>query len=351
MPDEQHLSIDTSAASAASSARPSPVTGLTTFPNPFEDEPEPGLLPSLLSKVKSTFSATPAKPDPKPPTAETKAGPTEAQQIAVAARRQAAAAASAASAPAPAPKRSGTSQLSIASGDVSPAHRPSPTTGVAAALPLPSSTASQSLATPSTSSSATPSVNSGLRTNPQRRHLVPGERNWRPAGAAPAQVTVSPVTSVTTTVHSKLKEDTTARGHPRLLQSHATLPSIEVNAPPRLKTLSSSSLGGPRLRRGSISTIPDSPSSVSLSAMISANAELSQNNYSFVPGFPLPAEDTRSVRSLGFVKRPGSVSKIIRRMRGEGLSKHYWMADENCKECYDCKSVSRVTCWARGRAR
>jgi len=74
--------------------------------------------------------------------------------------------------------------------------------------------------------------------------------------------------------------------------------------------------------------------------MISANAELSQNNYSFVPGFQLPADDTRSVRSLGFTKRPGSVSKIIRRMRGEGLSKHYWMADENCRECYDCKSVS-----------
>lgn len=76
--------------------------------------------------------------------------------------------------------------------------------------------------------------------------------------------------------------------------------------------------------------------------MISANAELSQNNYSFVPGFQLPADDTRSVRSLGFTKRPGSVSKIIRRMRGEGLSKHYWMADENCRECYDCKSVGII---------
>ncbi|KAL1412846.1 Mitochondrial distribution and morphology protein 12 [Vanrija albida] len=342
MPDEQHLSIDTSAAAStaaasASSARPSPVTGLTTFPNPFEDEPEPGLLPSLLSKVKSTFSAAPPKPDTRP--AEPKpAAQTEAQQIAVAARRQAAAAQPAQ----PTQKRSAMSQLSIPSGDASPAHRPSPTANVAAALPLPS-TASQSLATPSTNSSATPSVNSSLRTNPQRRHLVPGERNWRPAGAAPAQVTVSPVTSVTTTVHSKLKDDP-ARSHPRLLQSHATLPAIEGGVP-RLKTISSSSLGGPRMRRGSISTIPDSPSSVSLSAMISANAELSQNNYSFVPGFQLPAEDTRSVRSLGFVKRPGSVSKIIRRMRGEGLSKHYWMADEHCKECYDCKSV--FTTWRR----
>jgi 1-phosphatidylinositol-3-phosphate 5-kinase len=73
--------------------------------------------------------------------------------------------------------------------------------------------------------------------------------------------------------------------------------------------------------------------------MIAANAELSQNA-SYVPGFPLGQDDTRSVRSLGFVKKSNSVSRLIRRMRGEGLSKHYWMADEHCKECYDCKSVS-----------
>lgn len=86
--------------------------------------------------------------------------------------------------------------------------------------------------------------------------------------------------------------------------------------------------------------MPDSPSSISLSAMIAANAELSQNA-SYVPGFPLPQDDTRSVRSLGFVRKSDSVSRLIRRMRGEGLSKHYWMADEHCKECYDCKSVRR----------
>jgi hypothetical protein len=96
-----------------------------------------------------------------------------------------------------------------------------------------------------------------------------------------------------------------------------------------------------RLRRSSIATIPDSPSSISLSVMIATNAELSQNA-SYVPGFPLPADDTRSVRSIGFVKKSDSVSRLIRRMRGEGLSKHYWMADEHCKECYDCKSVCRA---------
>jgi len=77
--------------------------------------------------------------------------------------------------------------------------------------------------------------------------------------------------------------------------------------------------------------------------MIAANAELSQNA-SYVPGFPLPADDVRSVRSFALVRKSNSVSRLIRRMRGEGLSKHYWMADEHCKECYDCKSVSQAIC-------
>jgi 1-phosphatidylinositol-3-phosphate 5-kinase len=71
------------------------------------------------------------------------------------------------------------------------------------------------------------------------------------------------------------------------------------------------------------------------------NAEINQN-MSYVPGFPLGQDDTRSVRSMGMVKKTNSVSRIIRRIRGEGLSKHYWMADEHCKECYDCKSVSQA---------
>lgn len=46
------------------------------------------------------------------------------------------------------------------------------------------------------------------------------------------------------------------------------------------------------------------------------------------------------MRSVAIGKKGNkSVSRIIRRLRGEGLSKHYWMADEHCKECYDCKSV------------
>ncbi|TRM61544.1 hypothetical protein BD626DRAFT_631658 [Schizophyllum amplum] len=63
-----------------------------------------------------------------------------------------------------------------------------------------------------------------------------------------------------------------------------------------------------------------------------------------IPGFPIQ-DDARSIRTANSLHRSGSVSKVIRRIRGEGLSKDYWMDDENCKECYDCKGV--FTAWRR----
>ncbi|KAK7465276.1 Mitochondrial distribution and morphology protein 12 [Stygiomarasmius scandens] len=63
-----------------------------------------------------------------------------------------------------------------------------------------------------------------------------------------------------------------------------------------------------------------------------------------IPGFPIQ-DDARSIKTAGSLHRSGSVSKVIRRIRGEGLSKDYWMDDENAKECYDCKSL--FTTWRR----
>ncbi|KAL6307650.1 hypothetical protein BKA93DRAFT_926297 [Sparassis latifolia] len=64
-----------------------------------------------------------------------------------------------------------------------------------------------------------------------------------------------------------------------------------------------------------------------------------------IPGFPIQDSDARSVRTTGSIRRSASVSKVIRRIRGEGLSRDYWMDDELCKECYDCRSV--FTTWRR----
>ncbi|TFK56509.1 hypothetical protein OE88DRAFT_1803203 [Heliocybe sulcata] len=63
-----------------------------------------------------------------------------------------------------------------------------------------------------------------------------------------------------------------------------------------------------------------------------------------IPGFPIQ-DDARSIRTTMSMRRSDSVSKVMRRIRGEGLSRDYWMDDENCKECYDCKSV--FTTWRR----
>jgi 1-phosphatidylinositol-3-phosphate 5-kinase len=123
-----------------------------------------------------------------------------------------------------------------------------------------------------------------------------------------------------------------------------------------------------RFRKSSLtgSVLSLSPSSTSLSMMNNGDDRW---DYSAVPGFSI-ADDVRSIRTVDIptsatpaynipsangtnsreydrrnTAANPSVTKIIRRLRGEGLSKNYWMADENCKECYDCKSV--FTTWRR----
>ncbi|KZT04073.1 uncharacterized protein LAESUDRAFT_738031 [Laetiporus sulphureus 93-53] len=55
--------------------------------------------------------------------------------------------------------------------------------------------------------------------------------------------------------------------------------------------------------------------------------------------------DARSIRTTGSIWRSASVSKVIRRIRGEELSRDYWMNDELCTECYNCKSM--FAAWRR----
>ena len=49
--------------------------------------------------------------------------------------------------------------------------------------------------------------------------------------------------------------------------------------------------------------------------------------------------DARSIRSFSSGHQKGnSLTKVIRRLRGEGVNKDYWMADENAKECFGCSA-------------
>lgn len=81
----------------------------------------------------------------------------------------------------------------------------------------------------------------------------------------------------------------------------------------------------------------------------------SYHNFSNIPGFPLSKDiindDAMSVSSMGThhhfsTRNPQlssasdlAASQIFRRLRGEGLSREYWMPDEMSKQCRDCGSV------------
>ena len=354
--EPSHIESSLPAPSFIPTPRKPPSAGLTTFPNPFADEQEPGLLPALFSKVKQTFTSTTTyQPSlstnknrgigPVQDVVTQAQAPTEAQQIVEAARvrpqgrRQ--------SGPVPVPIQTHDSSALQPSESV-PRDRPSPTHGRASSSSLAHSSLTLPIITSTSDGDATVLKSSAgpasLSQGPSRALIAPGDRQWRPTGIAPAQVTISPVTSLTTTIQVSRSSSGLSSSGPSKVTHRAHFGLQAVASSSRSihhRHAQTKSHGSFHLRRSSINTVPDSPSSVSLSAMIAANAEFSQN-VSHVPGFPLQ-DDSRSVRSLGIAKKSNGVSRIIRRMRGEGLSKHYWMADERCKECYDCKSVSEAT--------
>lgn len=365
---------------------------LTTFPNPFQDEPEQGILPAFLSKVKQTFTsgisqsptqnshAISDRPpfsvedenrfshdrDSNPVAPSRESGQTEAQAIAEAVMRNRIQTA----VPGPLPNSAAEQQQRMhgqSTGSMSAVvTTPAETLSLTQATAHPSNSSihishGQTLNPPLSAVNAfgsseshspiPPSVaSSQFPTSGQKRPVAPGGPQWRPSGVAPAQVTVSPVT---TTVQTASKEPISSPARPipfsNTKASHRSNVNLQTSMPSSSRAptpLSHHTHTNPlsmsqnkRLRRSSIATLPDSPSSLSISGMIAANAELAQRN-SYVPGFPLAQDDIRSVRSMGAVKRLNSVSRIIKRMKGDGLSKQYWMADEHCKECYDCKSVS-----------
>lgn len=99
----------------------------------------------------------------------------------------------------------------------------------------------------------------------------------------------------------------------------------------------------------------DESSSVLLDEENDSQIDINPASVQHVPGFPLShdvlddarsivststrlksdlADDSVSVASMA--QPDGSVDEWIRRFRGEGLSRKYWMADETVKECREC---------------
>jgi 1-phosphatidylinositol-3-phosphate 5-kinase len=341
--------------SIASSKGRAQKVGLTTFPLIHADEPEQGLLPSLISKVKSTFGASAAAPITAGVLSVVGFGgsnehggdesQTEAQRIAEAVKNQ--------------HQRGGTGHIRRASGSLGAAIGQQNTLKIDTQLSRASSSipsAKPSASSPrkqistglkppslphasSSSGSQPPSLDS--RASSSRK--IPIENRLRPR-LATATTSVSAVTSVTHSVAHKSTDHLPVAGPSRVpfpvyRAAHTGLQTAlhgqKASHIPLLQHAQNN-----RVRRSSIATLPDSPSSTALSNLVSGNAELSQNR-PYMGGFSLGNDDSRSVRSVAIGKKGNkSVSRIIRRLRGEGLSKHYWMADEHCKECYDCKSVN-----------
>jgi 1-phosphatidylinositol-3-phosphate 5-kinase len=347
--------------SIASSKGRAQKIGLTTFPLIHEDEPEQGFLPSLISKVKSTFAGS--NPIPIPAGVFSVVGlgsngegetQTEAQRIAEAVKNQ--------------QQRSGTGHVRQKSGSLGPL----PGTGQAgssttlkidtqvsrASSSIPSAKPSASSPRKQASTGLKPpgvphagSSSSGGSNPPSLESRASSPRNLpiqnrlKPR-LATATTSVSPVVSVTHSVAHKSSDYQPVPGpsrvpFPAYRGAHNGLQTaLHGHKGTHLPLLQHAQNN--RVRRSSIATLPDSPSSTGLSNLISGNAELSQNR-PYMGGFSLGNDDSKSVRSVAIGKKGNkSVSRIIRRLRGEGLSKHYWMADEHCKECYDCKSVRAV---------
>ncbi|SCZ98276.1 BZ3500_MvSof-1268-A1-R1_Chr7-1g09080 [Microbotryum saponariae] len=157
------------------------------------------------------------------------------------------------------------------------------------------------------------------------------------------------------------KAPTTTSGAGALADLLARTPSVRVTAANTETTRSAKRpVNGSKLYPasnktwfgGSGSTAGSSrPSSTTMAHGSSTRSSISEalgattllNLSTSIPGFPLAremADDSMSVASLSTVARPSaSVAHAIRKLRGEGLSKDYWIKDESSKECFDCETV------------
>ncbi len=251
---------------------------LTTFPAVFKDEDEPSVnqvISSLFSKVKSRFSTLPSSESLGHPSESNSIERTQNRVEDVRAKFSAAPAASSQLRQLASKNTTESSLTTLQSN--APSTSPRPGTGTVTSTSKPRSESSDSQTLP-----------------PGRRENI-FFNGVRPSSnlSAPAPPVVS-VTPATRTRHreSPTAQDNLSRGR------HIRTSSITSNHRPR---------------RGSISSLALSPSTTSLSALA-----VEQLDFSNVPGFPI-ADDARSLRTVASGKGNDSVSKIIRRLRGEGL--------------------------------
>lgn len=208
-----------------------------------------------------------------------------------------------------------------------------------------------------------------------RNDVVSPSQAARQAGIRPSHSTASISTSRSISGVLSNAGSSTSRGLPIMLRSAAPAPAVTFTSPAtavnaRLQVAGvASSYGDDRESVIADDGDMDPDSSRDTLLMMRGGLDgaidrshLAKHGWSAIPGFPLSkdilADDSKSVRSSSTrlhrsdtiedhlnnrsaaqVGLQTSADAIVRRMRGEGLSRKFWMADENAKECRECLSI------------
>ncbi|SPO21186.1 probable FAB1 - phosphatidylinositol 3-phosphate 5-kinase [Ustilago trichophora] len=240
--------------------------------------------------------------------------------------------------------------------------------------PSPSSRPGPAEAGPSSSRNGTVSPNRAAQ-NARDAVRAPVGRADRYSGLRPSNSSASISTSRSISGITSNAGSSTSRGLPLMLRSVAPAPAVTFTSPAtavHARSHFSGVAGSYTDDRESVIADDgdmDPDSSRDTISMLRGGIDgaidrshLAKHGWSAIPGFPLSkdilADDTKSVRSSStrlhrvdtieehITSRSAaqaglqtSADAIVRRMRGEGLSRKFWMADENAKECRECLSV------------
>ncbi|CAG8545834.1 16742_t:CDS:2 [Acaulospora morrowiae] len=127
-------------------------------------------------------------------------------------------------------------------------------------------------------------------------------------------------------------EHTPSSSPPTLVPDKGVVPSVNLEPPTiSLETaFSNTSI----LIESEIENHSDLAGNGNNSSVIASNNDINRNG-SVINKDTSDTLSIRSVQTTSSVSN-GYISKVIRRLRGEGVNKDYWMADDACKECYGC---------------
>ncbi|KAF8971954.1 1-phosphatidylinositol-3-phosphate 5-kinase [Entomortierella lignicola] len=166
-------------------------------------------------------------------------------------------------------------------------------------------------------------------TDDKDRTIVARRRNY---GSSNAPKRASSLFKVSTMDHSIVQDDDTA--------SLASLAPPVVSLSPAFGD-QQYLINGSQYESSGASSVKNYDNRIVDQTRLSAESSATRDYIQHTLGTREPSvdSDARSIRSFSSGHQKGnSLTKIIRRVRGEGVNKEYWMADENAKECFGCSA-------------